>query len=257
MNRSLRRRHDTAFTAVLFAVALLAPAAVAARQAPPAWLGISLECSNCRLIQTSGRVTADRMSARVAGGDRWEFSSPPRILAVEEGSPAARAGLLPGDVLTHIDGVRLATDDGSHRLADVAPGQTVQWTYERAGQRRNATMIVEARPVPAPPAARPAPAPATADRPPVVTPAPPAPTAARDNTIRFSGEFAGTEVTVRGPATTVVRLVERQCRLEIHTADTVIRLSAPGKCDTAPADVSERSGSSERRAPASSPTSAK
>jgi hypothetical protein len=197
------------------------------------------------------------MSGTVVVGDRWEFTSPPRILAVEDGSPAARAGLRTGDLLTHIDGVPLTSDAGSEQLAAVAPGQTVEWTYRRDGEQRTATMTVDTRPPPpvrveTPPHPRP-------DRPPPardvqLSPPPPA---ARDNTVRFSGDFAGADVTVRGPATTVVLYAEQQCVLEIRTSDTVIRLAAPGKCDGRPDPLSEPSEKPAARARASSAPSAK
>lgn len=74
----------------------------------------------------------------------WFFTSPPEITAVEPGSPAAGAGLRRGDLLTHIDGSALTTEDGGRRLAAVEPGDTVRWTFDREGRSGAVIMVARA-----------------------------------------------------------------------------------------------------------------
>jgi hypothetical protein len=102
---------------------------------PDGWLGIGLSCRQCG-------------SAREAGDTHpvWEFSEAPEIWNVEPGSPAARAGIRRGDVLTHIDGVSLTTEDGGRRFGAVRPGQTVRITLRRGASSQNVSLVVGRRP---------------------------------------------------------------------------------------------------------------
>ena len=65
------------------------------------------------------------------------------VSGVAAGGPAASAGLLPGDVITTIDGQPVADAD---QLAAVTlarkPGETVTITYERAGTSADATITL-------------------------------------------------------------------------------------------------------------------
>lgn len=59
------------------------------------------------------------------------------IGTVAEGSPAGVAGLQPGDVITGINGDRVASwDDVTLHMADVAPGDAVTVSFERDGEPR-------------------------------------------------------------------------------------------------------------------------
>jgi len=65
------------------------------------------------------------------------------ISQVEEGSPAAAAGLKIGDIVTHFDGVAISGGDQLRlRVASTAPGRTVPLTVFREGttQTRNVTI---------------------------------------------------------------------------------------------------------------------
>ncbi len=59
------------------------------------------------------------------------------IVEVIPGSPAERAGLRPGDLVTRVDGERV---DRAHPLADLVmrhrPGETITLTFERDGERQ-------------------------------------------------------------------------------------------------------------------------
>lgn len=60
-----------------------------------------------------------------------------QILKVEANGPAARAGLLPRDLVTHLDGRPLAARDqmeAIQTLRRIRPGQTVRFTVHRGEQ---------------------------------------------------------------------------------------------------------------------------
>jgi putative serine protease PepD len=57
------------------------------------------------------------------------------IAAVTAGSPAAQAGLQPGDVVTKVDGVLMTADvDLVAAVRSYAPGTTIDVTYTRDGK---------------------------------------------------------------------------------------------------------------------------
>jgi hypothetical protein len=76
----------------------------------------------------------------------WTFETPPVVTTVEFGSPAARAGLRTGDVLTEIDGVALDSREGGERFSRIEPGQSVEFTYERDDREHTVTMTAVDRP---------------------------------------------------------------------------------------------------------------
>lgn len=119
---------------------------------------------------------------RLDAEDRFRtfmFRTDPVVTSIESGSPADGA-LRPGDYITHIDGERLQSTEGSQRFADIRPGQAVELTIRRdgvtskvrmkAGDRRRSGMP-RAR-AQAPPAAQ---APPGVPAAPAVSPATPAP----------------------------------------------------------------------------------
>jgi hypothetical protein len=134
---------------------------------------------------------------------------------VAGGSPAARAGLLPGDVITHIDGVSILTPAGAKRFGGVVPGQKVKLTVRRSGRSLTREMTLVSRPeARAVAAARPARA-AT----------PPIPVARRP--LRYTGKFEGMSVEVwssGGP--TVERIGDT---MVISVGGTVVKLKLDGK----------------------------
>ncbi len=104
--------------------------------APPlGWLGFGLSFSGSIVGKPSDGLPA-----------LWRFHAPPKIHSIEPDGPAARAGLKRGDVLTHIDGVRLDTRRGGNRFSAVEPGQAVTWTIRRQGLERTLAMVAEERP---------------------------------------------------------------------------------------------------------------
>lgn len=84
------------------------------------WLGVSVEPIR---LETGGQALA--------------------IAVVERGSPAARAGLEPGDLITHIDGEPVR--DGRltmHRIALLKPGESVEISLQRGRQSMDLTAVV-------------------------------------------------------------------------------------------------------------------
>jgi len=69
------------------------------------------------------------------GTRNWDFDRPPLVVSIQKGGPADVGGLLPGDLLTHIDGVRLDRAAGGKMFSAVRPGQKVVWTVDRSGER--------------------------------------------------------------------------------------------------------------------------
>jgi S1-C subfamily serine protease len=62
------------------------------------------------------------------------------ILSVASGSPAAKAGLLQGDVIVNVDGTAITSADTLQKqIQDAKPGQTVTITYYVGDSRRTTT----------------------------------------------------------------------------------------------------------------------
>lgn len=171
---------------------------------PSGWFGFGIQCTECRWSVEDE-----------TGKSAWEFSSPPEISSIQEGSPAEAAGLRRGDVLLEIDGVPLATREGGHRFGTVEPGESVRWTYRRGDETRRTTAIAgrrpglpEAPPAPAEPGGQPTRAhvPSAAGR------------------LRYSGLIGSTSVEVRGAGSVVVNIVEPGREIEIVTSDSRTRI---------------------------------
>lgn len=80
------------------------------------------------------------------GSRRWMFFEPPEIESITPGGPADRAGLERGDVITHLDGVRIDTKRGGRRFSEVAPGQRVEFEVRRLGWSRTIELLAEEQP---------------------------------------------------------------------------------------------------------------
>jgi hypothetical protein len=112
-----------------------APAEFAPRARAQGWLGIGLSCNECGI------------SADAPEGERvWEFRDQPEISYVDPDSPAARSGLRRGDVLTHIDGIALVSEEGGRAFGAVRPGQSVRLGYKRGEERGSLRVVAMARP---------------------------------------------------------------------------------------------------------------
>ena len=114
-----------------------------------AWLGIrfvtidpTTKNENGLTVDKGAWIPTDAASSAAAAAGGGTAQS-----AIVAGSPAATAGLQPGDVITAVDGTVL---DGAHPLdlitSQLAPGQTVQLTVLRGGQTITLSMTLGTRP---------------------------------------------------------------------------------------------------------------
>jgi len=165
-------------------------------------LGFSIRCTECSL-------------QRLDDPERWiwSFSEPPVIERVEPNSAAYDAGLRAGDVLTHIDGHRLATAEGGQRFGAIEAGDSVTLTYRRGAQERTATLVareVAGRGV------------LVRREPGVPTPAP----SAQSEVTRFSGSLGDAVIQVTGGRVTVTRTDDE---IVIQSSDITVRIKRSGE----------------------------
>ncbi|MDH3457088.1 MAG: PDZ domain-containing protein [Gemmatimonadota bacterium] len=101
---------------------------------PKGWFGFGISCSDCVV-----KIT------RETDVPVWTFSSPPTLENVESGSPAYRAGMRAGDVLTYINGQELTSAEGGRRFGAVQPGDTVDLRFVRDNTARDARVVAGER----------------------------------------------------------------------------------------------------------------
>jgi S1-C subfamily serine protease len=93
-------------------------------------------------LAASHRVQPGWIGVRATDAPDYEGAS---ITEVLSGSPAAAAGLMPGDVVTTVDGKRvMSLPDLQATLYTVEPGRNVQVVVERAGSVLNMSVTVAA-----------------------------------------------------------------------------------------------------------------
>jgi hypothetical protein len=105
-------------------------------QQPRANFGISFSCSDCIQYRRSRDSEAPLV---------WEFQSSPEVYSVEVDGPAYRAGLRRGDLITHIDGIRITEEEAGRRFGSIEPGETIRFTYRRGNLNRTVTVKAEPR----------------------------------------------------------------------------------------------------------------
>jgi membrane-associated protease RseP (regulator of RpoE activity) len=84
------------------------------------FLGINLECQNCRQEQRGDVVT-------------WWFTSPPQITWMREGGPADRAGLQEGDVILSVRGIEITSEEGGRVFGSLRSGEPTEFRVQRSG----------------------------------------------------------------------------------------------------------------------------
>ncbi|HEX9734764.1 MAG TPA: PDZ domain-containing protein [Thermoanaerobaculia bacterium] len=163
--------------------------------APPsaaAWFGIGFECRGCGWREE-------------AGVRSYFFTAPPSVFSVDPGSPAARAGLRRGDLLTRVDGRPITSAEGAGRFFAVEPGTAVTLTYERDGVAGEAAVRGEERPR-----------------------AVLAPTPRADEDVhhlRYAGSLGDVALEVRGRDSVQVSVDEAGGTVVIRTRDAFVRLT--------------------------------
>lgn len=75
-------------------------------------------------------------------------SAGPKVTAVTPGSPAEKAGLKAGDVITMFNGVRLSglehpAEELAEQASNLEVGDTVHFEYRRGSEKKQATMVAE------------------------------------------------------------------------------------------------------------------
>jgi serine protease DegS len=98
-------------------------------------------------ILEHGRVRRGRLGVRTLGDPR-RVLNPPIIGLIEEDSPAARAGLRVGDLITHLNGQSVTSDqEAMNRIASMSPGSSVKIRVRRAGEELEVSATLEERPL--------------------------------------------------------------------------------------------------------------
>jgi len=137
-----------------------------------AWFGFGLSCNQCSLTLVNqeeivtleaelaskvrvGGMQADEIDALARrieplreDGYQWSFQEYPRIFSVVDGGPADEAGIRRGDLLTHIDGLSLLSEEGGKHLGQVEAGQRVEVVYRRGSTVGTAKLVVANAPRP-------------------------------------------------------------------------------------------------------------
>ena len=174
---------------------------------PAGYLGFGFRCSGCS-FHIDEHVGEDGVTVRET---RVGFPEPPRIQGVDQGGPAARAGIRSGDELLAVDGADITTAAGGERFIAIEPGDTVRLTVRRDGSTRAVTVVATERP-----RAAPAPLPAPAGR--------ATPRAAPSDRLQYEGRVAGARIELRASPARVVRDDETGA-VTIYTGSNVIRIT--------------------------------
>ena len=106
----------------------------------------SSTATRCSTPSSASASTAANNTAQIATTASSNCPHP-----VSPGSPAARAGLQPGDTVTAINGTPIATSDAFIATVDgYKPGQTVTMTVKHAGQSKQVKVTLGNRPAQTP-----------------------------------------------------------------------------------------------------------
>jgi S1-C subfamily serine protease len=106
---------------------------IATGQAKNAWVGVSLD----QTIAGGAGISKSTSSAGQA--------------PITPGSPAAKAGLQPGDVITAVDGTKVVSvNQFVATIANYAPGDTVTLTVNRGGSTKSIKLTLGSQPANAP-----------------------------------------------------------------------------------------------------------
>ncbi len=101
---------------------------------PKGELGFGISCKECKV-----GVQGD------SGAPVWEFSNNPELTGVEPGKPAYRAGMRSGDILTHINGRAITSEEGGRLFGAIQPGDTVTFRFARNNTSQEAELVAEER----------------------------------------------------------------------------------------------------------------
>lgn len=102
-------------------------------------------------LRTSGSVTRGRIGVQIAPVSKEVAESlglasqqGALVRSVEPGAPAEKAGVQPGDVITHVDGKAVeSTADLPRMIGGTKPGTAVKLTVQRNGSSKDVTVTVD------------------------------------------------------------------------------------------------------------------
>jgi hypothetical protein len=151
---------------------------------PEGWLGFGLACNQCGWAREGGDAAP-----------YWESEAEPILYTVQPGSPAARAGLREGDVLTHVRTHPVTSREGGRALGAVRPDERLALRVRRGGRVIEATLVAGRRPAAA---------------------APPA--------VRYAGQVGGVRVELSGAAPSDVSVDGETGEMSITVNGATVRL---------------------------------
>jgi regulator of sigma E protease len=98
------------------------------------------------LIVAAGPLTNLLLAIAILAGFNYAYGRPvlpPRVADVEAGSPAARAGLRPGDLVVELNGQPVRDYLSMRQYIQTSPGEHLGLTVERDGERRTADITLQ------------------------------------------------------------------------------------------------------------------
>ncbi|MGH6889172.1 MAG: Do family serine endopeptidase [Rhizomicrobium sp.] len=90
-------------------------------------------------------VTIQNFTPAIARAMNSKISSGALVAQVHQGSPAAKAGIRSGDVITAMNGISIASgNDLRNSVSEESPGTAVRLTFLRSGRQHTARVVLEA-----------------------------------------------------------------------------------------------------------------
>lgn len=87
-----------------------------------------------------GLMCSGHCEIRVEKDGALYFSEPPEVYSVERGSGADRSGIRRGDLITHVNGQSITSNEGGRIFGTAKPGSTLRFTIRRGGNNRTVSL---------------------------------------------------------------------------------------------------------------------
>jgi putative serine protease PepD len=110
--------------------------------------GVGFSIPSATVKTVASQLIANGKAVHAYLGVSIDSSAPnARLAGVQDNTPAAKAGLKKGDVITGVNSTTIATGDDLSRAIDARrPGDQVSVTYKRAGSEHTVTVTLGTRP---------------------------------------------------------------------------------------------------------------
>ena len=110
--------------------------------------GVGFSIPSATVKTVASQLIANGKAVHAYLGVSIDSSASNALLAgVQDNTPAAKAGLKKGDVITAVNGTTIATGDDLSRAIDAhKPGERITVTYKRAGSEHTVTLTLGTRP---------------------------------------------------------------------------------------------------------------